>query len=32
MWFLPVQRVIRGLDPAMLEHVVVVVGSPYSES
>ena len=27
-----VQRVVRGLDAAMLERVVVVVGSPYSES
>ena len=27
-----VQRVVRGLDAAMLEHVVDVVSSSYSES
>ena len=28
----PEQRIVRGLDPAILEYVVVEVGSPYSES
>ena len=27
-----VERVVRGLNATMLEQVVVVVGSPYSES
>ena len=27
-----VQRVVRGVDAALLERVVDVVGSPYSES